>query len=81
MFYDGDGNDTIVDFESLNVAEKIHLGNVTAIANLAALNLADANAGAATQVGMDVVINTGGGNSITLLNVNIFDLDATDFAF
>ena len=81
VFYDGDGNDTIVDFESLNVAEKIHLGNVTAIANLAALNLADANAGAATQVGMDVVINTGGGNSITLLNVNIFDLDATDFAF
>ena len=81
VFADGDGNDTIADFEATNGQEKIDLSAVSAISGLGALNLANPNAGAATQVGVDVVIDTGGGNSVTLLNVNIGDLDGSDFVF
>ena len=34
-----------------------------------------------SQVGADVVIDDGLGNTITLLSVNISDLDAVDFVF
>ncbi|MEZ5714941.1 MAG: hypothetical protein R3D85_07100 [Paracoccaceae bacterium] len=81
VFHDGDGNDTITDFEATNNAEKIDLSDVSAIASLADLNLGSATLGAATQVGADVVIDTGGGNSITLLGVDLADLDASDFIF
>ena len=81
VFVDGDGVDVIVDFDALSAAEKLDLSGVSAIANLAALNLGNPNAGAATQVGADVVINTGGGNSVTLLGVNLGDLDGSDFIF
>ena len=66
---------------ALSAAEKLDLSGVSAIANLAALNLGNPNAGAATQVGADVVIDTGGGNSVTLLGVNLGDLDGSDFIF
>ncbi|MEZ5715609.1 MAG: calcium-binding protein [Paracoccaceae bacterium] len=81
VFYDGHGQDTITDFEATNNAEKIDLSDVSVITSLADLNLGSASAGAATQVGADVVIDTGGGNSITLLNVSLSDLDANDFIF
>ncbi|MEZ5715118.1 MAG: calcium-binding protein [Paracoccaceae bacterium] len=81
VFEDGNGNDTITDFAATIAAEKIDLSGVSAITGLADLNLASATAGAATQVGADVVIDTGGGNSITLLNVTLSDLDGTDFIF
>ncbi|MEZ5715607.1 MAG: calcium-binding protein [Paracoccaceae bacterium] len=81
VFHDSHGDDTITDFEATNNAEKIDLSDVSAIASLADLNLGSASAGAATQVGADVVIDTGGGNSITLLNVSLADLDANDFIF
>ena len=51
------------------------------ITGAADLDLGDANAGAARQVGADVVIDTGGGNSVTIANMNLFDLDAGDFVF
>ena len=81
VFADGHGDDTITDFNAANVLEKIDLSAVAAITSVADLDLADPNAGAAVQVGADVVIDTGGGNSITLVGVNFADLDASDFIF
>jgi Ca2+-binding RTX toxin-like protein len=81
VFTDGHGQDTITDFEATNNAEKIDLSAVSAIASLADLNLGSATTGAATQVGANVVIDTGGGNSITLAGVSLSDLDASDFIF
>ncbi|MEZ5714935.1 MAG: calcium-binding protein, partial [Paracoccaceae bacterium] len=69
------------DFEATNNAEKIDLSGISAITSLADLNLGSATLGAATQVGADVVIDTGGGNSITLTGVSLGDLDANDFVF
>ena len=63
----------------IDAAEQIDLSAVSAIASLADLDLADPNAGAVTQVGADVVIDLSGGNSVTLLNVRLGDLDAGDF--
>ncbi|MEZ5714938.1 MAG: calcium-binding protein [Paracoccaceae bacterium] len=81
LFSDGHGADTITDFEATNNAEKIDLSGISAIASLADLDLGSASLGAATQVGADVVIDTGGGNSITLTGVSLSDLDASDFIF
>ena len=78
VFADGDGNDTIVDFDALDPNEKIDLAAVTAITNIN--DLTDPG-GAASQQGADVLIDTGGGNSILLLNVSLGDLDAGDFIF
>ncbi|MDQ2089680.1 PKD domain-containing protein [Marimonas arenosa] len=81
VFSDGHGNDTIVDFDALNDKEKIDLTDVSSIASLVDLDLSNPNNGAAMQVGANVVIDTGGGNSIVLENVNLADLDANDFIF
>ncbi|MEZ5714937.1 MAG: calcium-binding protein [Paracoccaceae bacterium] len=81
VFVDGHGNDTITDFEATNNAEKIDLSGISAISVIAELGLGSATSGAAIQVGADVVIDTGGGSSITLLNVDLADLDANDFIF
>lgn len=81
VFADGHGADTITDFEALHPLEKIDLSAVSAIAGLADLTLGDATSGAATQVGADVVIDTGNGNAITLTGVSLSDLDASDFIF
>jgi hypothetical protein len=34
-----------------------------------------------SQNGLDVVINHGGNNEVTLQNTSILDIDATDFVF
>ncbi|SMX28228.1 Bifunctional hemolysin/adenylate cyclase precursor [Pelagimonas phthalicica] len=81
VFEDGHGSDTISDFDTNTNLEQIDLSGVSAIANVSDLNLGSATSGAATQVGADVVINTGGGNSIRLTGVNIADLEAGDFIF
>ncbi len=81
VFEDGHGNDTIADFTPLNRFENINLSGVSAINSLADLNLGSATAGAATQDGANVVIDTGGGNSITLNNVVLGVLNADDFVF
>ncbi|MEO1137863.1 MAG: calcium-binding protein [Pseudomonadota bacterium] len=75
VFAEGHGNDTIADFEAQNSAEKIDFSNVSTIDSISdALN-------ASSQVGDDVMIDTGGENSILLENVDIGDLDADDFIF
>ncbi|WP_371223668.1 M10 family metallopeptidase C-terminal domain-containing protein [Roseovarius sp. 2305UL8-3] len=80
VFTDGHGADTVGDFDALNAIEKLDLSGITGL-TLAALELGNASSGAATQVGGNVVIDTGGGNSITLNGVNISDLDSSDFIF
>ena len=85
VFFDLDGNDAILDFDALDPDEKIDLRGVTAITGLADLNLADPHAGGAQQWAANVVIYTGGpgmlSNSVTLIGVQIADLDASDFIF
>jgi len=76
VFEDGHGDDTIGDFEEFNVYEQIDLRGVSAI-----VNMYDMLLNHTTQAGVNVVIDTGGGNSITLNGVNLTDLDSTDFVF
>ncbi|MAU97264.1 MAG: hypothetical protein CMP81_15500 [Fulvimarina sp.] len=75
VFVDGFGNDTITDFDEFNNSERINLAGVTAIVNFTDLQLNHL-----TQVGANAVI-TDGANTITLLNVNLADLDVNDFIF
>ncbi|MDF1670264.1 MAG: CAP domain-containing protein [Roseovarius sp.] len=76
VFADGHGNDVIGDFDALNVFEAIDLRSVSAITDLA-----DLYRNHMTQTDANVVIDTGGGNSITLNGVSMNDLDSTDFIF
>ena len=76
VFEDGFGVDVITDFAATNNFEKIDLSGVTEI-----VNLFDLFTNHMSQVGSDVVIDALGGNTITLLGVNIGDLDAADFVF
>ncbi|GEM_PF-1868141 len=73
FFQNGDGNDTIKDF-AFGV-DNIALQGVTAITDFN-----DLSNNHMAQVGADVVI-TYGANSITLENVNLGDLSASDFIF
>ena len=76
VFADGHGNDTIEDFAAENLFEKIDLSAVSAITDLA-----DLLSNHTSQVGADVLIDTGSGNTILLNGVDIGDLDSTDFTF
>lgn len=76
VFADGFGVDVIMDFDALNVLEKIDLSGVTAI-----VDLADLMANHASQAGGNVLIDDLAGNTITLVGVNLGDLDASDFIF
>ena len=76
VFVNGFGNDTIADFAATWNAEKIDLSGVTAI-----VDFADLSANHVAQVGADVVISDGAGNTITLETVNLGDLDVNDFLF
>ena len=75
VFANGFGRDTIVDFDAVDVGEKIDLSAVVAITSFS-----DLSANHLAQVGANAVI-TDGGNTITLNNVLIGDLDANDFIF
>jgi Ca2+-binding RTX toxin-like protein len=76
VFNDGDGDDSIEDFTvGAGSEDMIDLGGVSALNNFAAVQAAT------TQVGADAVIDTGAGDSITLLNVNAFNLSQDDFLF
>lgn len=81
VFADGHGQDTIGDFDALSDIERIDLRGVSAITGLADLDLGSTTSGAATQVGANVLIDTGDGNSILLRGVDIADLGAGDFLF
>ncbi len=78
VFADGHGRDTITDFDALKDAEKIDLSAVSAIGSIR--DLTDMG-GAASQQGADVLIDTGGGNSILLQDVSLGNLDDSDFLF
>jgi len=79
VFVDGFGDDVITDFDALDTLEKIDLAAVTSITSYA--NLMDPAENHIAQVGSDVVIDDGSGNTITLLGVSLGDLDSTDFLF
>jgi Ca2+-binding RTX toxin-like protein len=76
VFADGHGDDTILDFEADNVFEVIDLSGVSAITDLR-----DLIGNHMSQAGANVLIDTGGGNSIMLNGVNLADLDSSDFVF
>ncbi|WP_306253248.1 Ig-like domain-containing protein [Parvularcula sp. IMCC14364] len=75
LFEDDFGNDVIADFNAADGEEDIDLSAVTAITDFA-----DLENDHLTQDGLDALI-TDGANTIRLLNVNVNDLDATDFIF
>ncbi|WP_082899417.1 calcium-binding protein [Sulfitobacter sp. EhC04] len=76
VFVDGDGNDTVEDFEATNPFETIDLSGVSEITDFA-----DLLGNHMVQQGDNVVITAGVGQQITLLSVALADLDAGDFVF
>ena len=75
VYRPGGGADVITDFIADSPLDRINLKAFTALHTLAdVLTLS-------TQVGADTVIDFGGGNTITLLNVTKTDLDDSDFIF
>lgn len=76
IFEDGFGQDTITDFDVANAYEKISLVAVSGITDWA-----DLTANHIAQSGDDVIIDAGGGNTISLLETELGDLTAGDFLF
>ena len=76
VFADNHGEDVITDFEATNSFEKIDLSGVTSIEDFS-----DLVATHLYEEGADSVIETGGGNWITLIGVSLGDLDGSDFLF
>ncbi len=76
VFADGHGTDVIADFAADNALERVDLSAVSQI-----FNLFDLFSGHLSQDGENVVIDTGIAQQITLLGVDLTDLDATDFIF
>ncbi|MDA0786485.1 MAG: S8 family serine peptidase [Proteobacteria bacterium] len=74
VFADGDGRDTVTDFELGN--DRIDLSGVGAIADFA-----DLMASHVTQVGDDLRIENGEGDHIDLLGIAQSDLSEADFLF
>ena len=71
VFENGSHKDTITDFEDgLDVIDFTGDAAITSMANLSI-----------TQNGVDVVIDHGGGDQITVQNMNVADIDGTDFLF
>ncbi|MCT4553384.1 MAG: pre-peptidase C-terminal domain-containing protein [Pelagimonas sp.] len=76
VFADGFGDDTIVDFDLFSGDEKIDLSRINSINSFQ-----DLVNNHLTDTGPHLVITTGKGDTITLLNANDFYLDAQDFIF
>lgn len=74
VFFEGDGNDTITDFDATDDNEKIDLSGVSSITGFNEIQ------SSAVQIGDDVLILYGTG-SLTLQNVDLNDLGANDFLF
>ncbi len=74
IFAAGDGNDAITDFQTGELSD-----DRIAIYGSATVTGMDELIAASTQVGVDTVIDLGGGDSITLLGVNVADLSYDDF--
>lgn len=73
---EGIGQDIIRDFNAKNNAEDISLKGVAEITDFT-----DLKTNHMSQVGKNVVIDAGDGNSITLIDVDINHLHAADFIF
>ncbi|WP_139792944.1 calcium-binding protein [Pseudophaeobacter leonis] len=76
VFSNGSGQDTIKDFDATDSQEQINLKKVASITSFN-----DLRNNHMEQLGDDVLIDLGRGNTITLLNVDITDLGAGDFLF
>lgn len=76
IFRDGYGNDRIKGFDSKDANEDIDLRGVTNITSFA-----DLTTNHMTQVGAHVVIDDFSGTRITVLNVQISDMDGSHFLF
>lgn len=70
------GADTIDGFNAVDGREDINLAGVTSITSFT-----DLSANHMNQVGSNVVIDDGNGNTVTLLNTALASLDAGDFIF
>jgi Ca2+-binding RTX toxin-like protein len=76
VFGDGEGNDTISDFVAgAGSEDRIDLAAVTLLNNFA-----DVQANV-SQVGLNAVIDLGGGNALTLIGVDMLTLHQDDFLF
>jgi len=77
VFTDGHGSDTITDFQAgAGSDDALDLSGISAITDLA-----DLLANHASDVGSNTVIDTGNGNSITLIGVSESSLHEDDFLF
>jgi Ca2+-binding RTX toxin-like protein len=76
VFARGHDQDRIVDFVAVGAGDRLDLSNVASITNFA-----DLKARHMTRDGANVVINAGGGDVVTLINVKLADLGAADFIF
>ena len=74
VYADNGGADIVTDFNH-GQGDKIDLTGVTGISSLADVQAI------ATQVGLNTVLNFGGGNTLTLNNVTATNLTANDFIF
>lgn len=81
IFENGHGSDTITDFNATNDSEVLDFAGLAGLNTLSDVLGTGSGTAAATQVGADVIIDTGNGNSILLQNVLFSDLDANDFSF
>lgn len=76
LYENGFDHDQIIGFESKNNAEKIDLAGVSSITSWTDLKNNHMSAS-----GSDVVIDAGSGDTITLVDVSLSDLDQHDFIF
>jgi Ca2+-binding RTX toxin-like protein len=76
VFSNGSGQDTIRDFDATDNQEQINLKKVSSVTGFN-----DLRNNHMEQLGDDVLIDLGRGNTITLLNVDITDLGSGDFLF
>ena len=71
VFGPGSHKDIITDFE--DGVDVMDFSGDLSVTSLSDLSI--------TQVGADVVVNHGGNDQVTLKNMDIADIDATDFVF
>lgn len=76
IFTDGHGHDTITDYEANSSFEFIDLSGLSAINDFQQVKNAMQQVGEAY-----VIIETGESSSITLLDTEVFDINASDFIF
>lgn len=76
IFVFSTGNDIITDFNASNNREKIDLSGVSAITGFQDMKNNHTSTG-----GGDLIIDDGAGNTLTLIGIELGDLDSGDFIF